>query len=276
MADGFDLAGALARVADGRAACWLFIKGYAAAWSTPLTPADGYRPSELADVEARLGIRLPMAVREAYQLFGRRADLTRTQDLLLEPSQLRFDDTGELLVFRVENQWVCEWGVRVGDVDPIDPPVMFGVHDLTDAGWRPFLDRFSLACVEMVLSESMLCNDVSASRELDDDAVGTLERRFDRLPFPDYPLWANPDGPPVRWFSDGEVLLCDHSRTWLWMHARTIEALDRVRTVLPGDWQMIDYPRMNGRGDRDLGPCISRPGSPTLKLGIGRTGRRRM
>jgi hypothetical protein len=240
VADGFDLAGALGSVADGRAACWLFIEGYAAAWLTPLTPADGYGPGELVDAEARLGIRLPTAVREAYQLFGRRADLTRTQDRLLEPSQLRFDVTGELLVFRVENQWVCEWGVRVGDVDPIDPPVMFWVDDLTDAGWRPFLDRFSLACVEMVLSESMLRHDVSASRDLDDDAVGILERRFDRLPFPDYPMWANADGAPVRWFSDGEVLLCDHSRTWLWMHARTIEALDRARAVLPGDWQMID------------------------------------
>lgn len=240
MAGNFDLARAFAAVADGRAACWSFVEGYAAAWLTPLTPADGYGPSELAGAEDRLRIRLPTAVREAYRLFGRRADLTRTQDRLLEPSELHFDETGELLVFRVENQSVSKWGVRVSDVDPIDPPVMFWVDDLADAGWRAFLDRFSLACVEMVLSESMLCNDVSASRELDDDAVGVLERRFDRLPFPDYPLWAKPDGPPMRWFSDGEVLLCDYSRTWLWVHARTVDALDRVQAVLPGTWLMID------------------------------------
>jgi hypothetical protein len=44
----------------------------------------------------------------------------------------------------------------------------------------------------------------------------------------------------VRWFSGGEVLLCDYSRDFLWMHAPTTEALDRARAVLPGAWQMID------------------------------------
>lgn len=239
MADDFDVARAFASVADGRAACWQFIEGYAAAWFTPLTSSDGYAPSEVAAAEDRLGVRLPTAAREAYQLFGRRAGLTRTQDRLLEPSELRVDETAELLIFRVENQWVTEWAIPVG-VNSDDPPVKFWADDPADAGWRPFLDRFSVACVEMVLSESMLHSDVSASRELDGDTVGILERRFDRLPLPDYPLWAKPDGPPVRWFSDGEVLLCDHSRVWLWAHARTAEALDRVRAVLPGPWLAID------------------------------------
>lgn len=188
---------------------------------TPLTPADGYGESDLAEAEDRLGVRLPAATREAYQLFGRRADLVRTQDRLLEPSKLRFDATGEVLTFRVENQYVTEWGIRASDLVVTDPPVIFWLDNLNQSGWRPFLDRFSLACVEMVLSESMLHEDVSASRELDDKTVDILERRFDRLPFPDYPLWASPDGPPMRWFSDGQVLLCDYSRSWLGAGAPT-------------------------------------------------------
>ena len=95
----------------------------------------------------------------------------------------------------------------------------------------------------MVLSESMLGSAVSANREMDEDAVAALERHFARLAFPDYPLWANPDGPPTRWFGDAEVVLRDDSRTWLWVNARTVPALERVRTDLQGEWLMTDEGR---------------------------------
>ena len=215
MADAFHLARDIAAVEDGRAACWAFIEAYAATWFRPLTPADGYGDDELADAEDRLGVRLPPSVCEAYQLFGRRADLVRKQDPLLEPAELRFDEIGEVLTFRVENQWVTEWGIRASDFDAPHPPVIFWLDELDQSGWRPFLDRFSLACVEMALSESMLHRDISGNRELDDETVDILEQRFERLRFPDYPLWANPDGPPTRWFGDAEVLLRDDSRSWL-------------------------------------------------------------
>jgi hypothetical protein len=241
--DDFDLPRDIASAQSGSAECWLFIKGYAATWLTPLQPADGCDEGDLIDAEDRLGFHLPASMREAYRLFARRDDLVRVQDRLLEPLKLHFDEHDEMLIFRTENQWVTSWGIRSSDLSLADPPVMYLRHDLDLPDWQPFLDRFSLACVEMVLSESMLGSAVSDNREMDEDAVNALERHFARLLFPDYPLWANPDGPPTRWFGDAEVVLRDDCRTRLWVNARTVPALDRARADLQGEWLMTDADR---------------------------------
>jgi hypothetical protein len=62
--------------------------------------------------EDRVGVQFPLALREGYELFGRRDGLARTQDQLLPPPRLRLDDDDQVLIFRVENQSVTSWGVR--------------------------------------------------------------------------------------------------------------------------------------------------------------------
>lgn len=124
------------------------------------------------------------------------------------------------------------------------------------------LPRFSLACVEMVLSESLFScapADVPAgttegdgreavdteagrllcdNRELDDEsAVAALKARFARLPLPAYAQWADPDSGPTRWFGDSGLLLRDDGGTWLWVRCRSDPArLSALRAALPGDW----------------------------------------
>jgi len=142
-------------------------------------------------------------VREAYALFGRREDLTSVQDRLLGPGELKADETGQVLIFRVENQAVAGWGVPLAALEQPDPPVMLrsrASHAQWDAGWEPYLERFSLACVEMVLSESLFAAslELSDNRALDPATTALLEQRFARLAIPDYPLWAQPGG-LVRW-----------------------------------------------------------------------------
>lgn len=55
---------------------------------SPLTGTDGYTPAELDAAQARLGLPLPAALRDAYQLLGQRHDLTDNQDSLLAPKDL--------------------------------------------------------------------------------------------------------------------------------------------------------------------------------------------
>lgn len=223
-----------------------FIGQFTAEWRLPLAAEDGYTEAELVATEARIGVRLPSALRTAYRLFGCRDDLVRNQDELIELSRLRLDTANGMLIFRIENQGVTSWGVRLDLSHVDDPPVLFRLEDLgtADHGWRPFLDRLSLACVEMVLSEWMLGGEdgLGDNRGFVDDAdVTALERGFDRLELlPDYPLWALPDGPPVRWFGDADVILRDDGGEWVWVRAKTRDALDRVRRTLPGDWLMSD------------------------------------
>lgn len=251
MMPPFDLYGELAAAARDADGAWRFVRRFAEWDGRPLSAADGCDDGELAEARQPL----PRALREAYALIGRRRDLTRNQDRLLAPREVYVEDTGRVLVFRVENQHVTRWGIPVAALGEPDPPVVFEMPTGTGE-WRPFLDRVSLAAVEMVLSEWMLSGDVADNRDLDDAAaLAALETGFHRLPLPDYPLWAGPDGRPMRWFTGPDVtgpdvagrddagpdaILRDDAGVWLWVRATTPRALAAVRDALPGDWLMVE------------------------------------
>jgi hypothetical protein len=224
--------------ADRRRA-WQAIRSFAATWLTPLQPDDGCAADTLDAAEQRLGLRLPVALREAYALLGGRPDLTSRQDQLYPPDKLRLDETGTVLVYRAENQFCAHWGIALAELDRPDPPTVFHCYDFGPHEWRPWLERVSLAVLEIVLSESMFAGwgkVYSAFRSLDATAVGLLEQHFTRLAIPDYPMWAEPDGSPVRWFAGPDVLLRDDGDQ-VSAIARTPAALDEVRDeMLPGDW----------------------------------------
>ncbi|HWO62854.1 MAG TPA: SMI1/KNR4 family protein [Umezawaea sp.] len=211
----------LLRALDDRAAAWAFIRDFAAEWVSPLTADDGCDDAELDAAEARLGVRLPAALREAYRLFGRREDLTCNQDRLLPPDKLVVEQG--LLLFREENQWVAHWGVPVEDLDQDDPRVVMTV-DLADPNAdpkTPWFDRVSVACVEMVMSEALYVpEDLATCYEVTPEDVEVLERWATRLPLPDYP------GENSRWFAGPDLLLREDGKAWLWVRARTEEALD--------------------------------------------------
>lgn len=214
---------------------WDFVRSVAAAFGRPLLDGDGAEPADLDAAAVRLDRALPVTMREAYVLFGRRPDLTRSQDRLLPPDQLRVDPSGSVLVFREECQGCTSWGLRLADLDLDDPPV---VMELGDA-WVPYSARLSLALAEMVLTESMFSDPdegAVANRELDGTALGLLEAGFARLGLPDLPM-AGPDGPSIRWFQAPDVLLRESGGVWLWVHGRSPAAVKAVRGRLPGGWQ---------------------------------------
>ncbi|NUT47268.1 MAG: SMI1/KNR4 family protein [Saccharothrix sp.] len=221
---GFDITVALERAAGGRTGAWAFVREYAEQFVTPIGDGDGCAVDE---AEERLGMRLPAAVREAYALFGRRGDLTSNQDELLRPDELRMWDG--VLVHRVENQACAYWGVTPsGD----DPPV-FVRPDLDDKSaekWEPFLDRFSLACVQMVLAESLLLEDGRTDcREVEDAGeLPRIERAFTPL--------AVPDVDQSRWYANDDAVVRVVDGGFLMVRGRTSEALAAVLDQFRGDW----------------------------------------
>ena len=106
--------------------------------------------------------------------------------------------------------------------------------------WHPYLDRLSLAIVEMLLSEWVLSGDRADNRALDDEALHVLESTFVRLPIPDCPMWTDsaPGGPKSRWFAGFGAILREDAATWLWVRARSERALATIRDVMPGGWLM--------------------------------------
>jgi hypothetical protein len=208
-----------------RSAAWRFIEGFAAAWAEPLEPQDGWNRSDLAATEEQLLVRLPEAVKEALALFGKRPDLTSNQDRLLTPSELRVVD--DVLVFRDENQWVAAWGTTLDGDDP-EVRIKLDLVDRTEERWDAWLPRFSLACVEMVLSEALFRDGAdTADRETSEADVSLLEDHFALLPL---------HSPGTRWFAADDLIVREDDRQWLWARARTPDALDQLLKALPGEW----------------------------------------
>jgi hypothetical protein len=231
------IAQALAGVQDAESA-FAFIKWFTRDWLTPLGDGDGCTAKEVAAAEERLGLRLPASMATFYQLLGWRTDLTRNQDTLIFLNSLRVVDGA--LVYRIENQACASWGIRVADLGLADPPTVFCEGYGDGRPWRPFLRSFSLAAVEMVLSESLVgrtgCH---GNRPVNDEAdTMRLDALYERLPLPDYPAWWQPEVPQaVRWFGGPGVLLREDSRAWLWVLARNAASLACIQDALPGEWQ---------------------------------------
>ncbi|MGW1463121.1 SMI1/KNR4 family protein [Streptomyces sp. NPDC002308] len=240
MVDGPDVSVALRGGVPTRAHAWSFVRWFAESWmGRPLEPADGVTQGELASVEAELGFVLPAALREGYALFGRRPDMTRQQDPLLPATGLYVDDAmGGVLVFRQENQGCALWAIPLAEIEQDDPPVVVESCD----GWIPFLDRMSLAWVELVLSESLFGADdlrLYDACELPDASLPGLHERHDRVDLPDHPMWACADDSPVRWYAaPGRLVRRDGVRDQSWIHARgrTAADLEGLREDLPGPW----------------------------------------
>jgi hypothetical protein len=239
---GAEFADRLGSAIGTRAGTWQFIRDFASGWLSPLVESDGCGEDRMAAVERRLGLRLPAAITEAYALLGNRHDMTSNQDCLLGPEEIDVDYAEEALVFREESKGAATWGVPLHQLDEADPPVAFRMHmaDWHDESWDAWLPRFSLACVEIVLSESLhSAPALRACRRQTADDTRRLEERYPRLALPEYPT-SQTAVPAVRWFAGQDVLLRDDQRQVLWARARTPAALEGVRLALPGDWQRQD------------------------------------
>jgi uncharacterized protein (TIGR02996 family) len=108
-----------------RAERWRLVEEFIENWYGALKPRDGYSQKELDDAEARLGFRLPAALREWYQLAGRRFDVwCRTLGMyFMEPTALGLVMC-DLLVFRMDDfEGYVSWGIRINDLGQEDPPV---------------------------------------------------------------------------------------------------------------------------------------------------------
>jgi hypothetical protein len=100
--------------------------------------------------------------------------------------------------------------------------------------WEIWLGRFSLACLDLILWESLYDTRMPTEfRDSDDKDLALIEQLYSELP----PFEGNHSYTHfgVRWFSGTDLLLC-YTGFDLRVRTRTREALCSIRENLPGDW----------------------------------------
>ncbi len=83
---------------------------------------NGFSPDEIS-VHQKICPQIPKVLADYYAQLGKVHELNHTQDQLLTPDKLCLSECGEYLLFYMENQAVCGWGIRVGDLTQDDPAV---------------------------------------------------------------------------------------------------------------------------------------------------------
>ncbi|MFD1932059.1 hypothetical protein ACFSKW_11300 [Nonomuraea mangrovi] len=255
MSDDFDLATEAVEGFQDRHHAWRFIRRFAESWSRPLSKDDGFSEAEIDAAEKRLGLQLPVALREAYVLFGKRDDLCHWHNRLQRPDELEvFGEAG--LLYHAENQG-C-WGryIRLTDLHLADPPTRESCDCLRveHQSGVPYAERLSAALVAMVLSEAFAGpREQAAYGELLTQDISEVDRLFTRMDLPvlgtDCTEAPRGEG---RWYIGKDALLylsvhremCDDDDPWnrprskgsLRVRTRTPHARRRLMETLPSEW----------------------------------------
>jgi hypothetical protein len=93
-----------------------------------LIAGDGTPEASLAQAELRLGLRLPVALREYFLIAGNADDANRMHNVLFRSDEFVVEDG--YLVFMEENQAVVHWGIPIDRCDETDPDVWQRVNGL--------------------------------------------------------------------------------------------------------------------------------------------------
>ena len=153
------------------------------AFGRPLDARCAMSEATLAKAEARLGVRIPRALREYYAVAGREERFNLVDQRLLPPSRWEVDS--KRLVFMEENQVVCIWGVSLRRFGSSDPPVSEGFPDGEGASWVP-LKRTSSAFLMAMLHRQAVCGGLPHVRFGEEIPAATFKARFRKRDWTSY------------------------------------------------------------------------------------------
>jgi hypothetical protein len=92
-----------------------------------LTERTAMSSNVLRAAEKRLGVHIPLVLRDYYLVAGQEGRFSACHNTLLPPTKWSIDK--KRLIFMAENQSVLWWGVSTRNPDSDDPPVSQGIND---------------------------------------------------------------------------------------------------------------------------------------------------
>ena len=103
-----------------------------------ITEDEGFSWAEIT--HGNIHQSLPKVLINYYRRLGKNKAINHTQDNLLAPNELRLSDNQDYLVFYVENQGVCVWGIAIKQLQEPNPTVYMSYDEQS---WRPEADCLS-------------------------------------------------------------------------------------------------------------------------------------
>lgn len=198
----------------------------------PLAPGHGYDEAEVAEAEARLGLRLPRVLREFYLLAGRREDVTRRWTQPVPPGFLAVADHALVVTDHDPNFPLS--GLLVGELGHDDPSVVHAEGPERPLAWAPDHERLSTWFVSMLywvaVHGGLPFRGVAAVDETELPEVHAHWPRVDLLGS----LWEH----RIVFHRAGQVVCVDGRAPDLTLHAagRTRADFDAISRRLRLDW----------------------------------------
>ncbi|OXA93879.1 hypothetical protein [Flavobacterium hercynium] len=87
-----------------------------------ITQNNGFSNEEIATYQ-NVCDSIPQVLYDYYLQLGKITALNQTQDRLIEPQKLQLSKDENFLIFYVENQWSCVWGIHKNDLQSNNPAV---------------------------------------------------------------------------------------------------------------------------------------------------------
>ena len=208
---------------------------------SPWQEQDGYPLAIIEAAEQALGLPLPALLKNFYLAWGRRTDLTRTRETMLNPDQLTVRSGG--VIFAEENQAVYVWAIPCTALHSTNPPVY--AAELTaepdDLHWTPshrhLSDFLDYVAYGHALAHGAPHGGVAHER-CTDALQNLIVQYWHPIEIASVQMGFLPD-PAARWVvhgGPGVVLDCEGE---LWVATRTVALREMVRERLHLTWKTM-------------------------------------
>lgn len=205
-------------------------------WFEPVEAGDAAAAERLSNdgcnaAEARMGLKMPLAVREWYRLCARQPVLGHGDNRVVPAEQLEVQD--ERVDLYIENQGVLTWGVRLSDWHQDDPPV---VATETNVGSLGVVNRTcSDYYFQMTLHQAHWASRIAYGCG---DVASIVAEHYPRLDLPVWP-WAGAKDAFTLYGDDDTVLNLDYTNHLL-VCACTSDAFERAKGLFEAHWDRLD------------------------------------
>jgi hypothetical protein len=208
----------------------------------PWQPEDGYDEAVVAAAEQKLGLRFPSTLRQFYQSWGARHDLTNLCDKLLSPLDTWLQS--DALVFCLENQGVWYWGIPYEQIDQDDPTVNFAFNEGSSLIWHPSHEKVShfldfLTFGHAFSGAALHGASTSIQKQMNSEqATSLIQQTWQKITLPSYRFRFRPDLVPHTWpIFVGNGFLLDHHPNFATIAvAAKEETLDKISALLQIKW----------------------------------------